>query len=117
MLPSHIEDQSIEGGRAVRCPGDQQRRTVYGQPQGGSIVRFAAFNRRCRADGVRGQLPGKLVVGVDGEILGSPPAQDSVGSPGDSIQIQYRQRPASFSSDEADRGRRKAPNGDHAPME
>ena len=61
------------------------------------------------------QLSGELVVGVDCEILRSPPAEDPVGPTGDRIQIEDGKRPPSFSSDQAHRGRREAPDGDHTP--
>ena len=61
------------------------------------------------------QLSGELVVGVDCEILRSPSAEDPVGSPGDGVQIENGQRPPSFSSDQAHRGRREASDGDHTP--
>ena len=60
------------------------------------------------------QLPGELVMGVDGEILGAPAAQDPIGPPGDRIQIENGQWPPGFSCDQARRGRREASNGDHA---
>ena len=61
-----------------------------------------------------GQLTGELVMGVDGEILGAPAAQDPVGPPGDRIQIENDQRPSGFSCDQAHRGRGEASDGDHA---
>ena len=60
-----------------------------------------------------GQLSGEPVVGVDCEILGSPAAQHAIGSPGNRIQIQDRQRPAGFSRDQSNRGGGKSSNGDH----
>ena len=113
LLLGQPKNQSIEGGRAVGSSGDEQRWTVCGQAQGRSILGFVALDSGRQTNGMGGQFPGELVVGVDCEILGSPAAQDAIGSPGDGIQIQNRQRPAGLSRDQPNGGRSKSPNGDH----